>query len=131
MQTSNRKVTYVVLVTVLCVCAIAAVILFLRQRSSSSVSERQERQEPAKIDSKEPVIPEYKIKFRKEGVVPDKVYLMKGTRVIWVNNDVSNHQIAFDAPRSFKSKVLKPGESADYTFGEVGKFDYHCSLETD
>ena len=53
----------------------------------------------------------------------------KGTTVTWRNDDTAQHDVNFDdqAMDSADSKLLDQGQTYQYTFNEVGTFNYHCT----
>ena len=58
------------------------------------------------------------------GFNPDEVTIKPGDSVTWKNNDTSEHQIVSDT-NTFKSPVLKPGETWTHKFDEESSYSYH------
>jgi nitrite reductase (NO-forming) len=66
---------------------------------------------------------------------PEVLSVSVGTTVTWINNDSVFHTITSGASNGtvatpdgvFDSGEVQPGESYEYTFGESGTFDYHCT----
>jgi plastocyanin len=58
------------------------------------------------------------------GFVPLHLTIPNGDRIVSKNNDKVNHQIVAD-DGSFKSDVLKPGESFAHIFVKPGTYRYH------
>lgn len=58
-----------------------------------------------------------------------KLTIKKGTTVTWVNKDEAHHDITpTSGADDFKaSKLLAQGESYQFTFNEVGSYNYKCS----
>jgi plastocyanin len=64
---------------------------------------------------------------------PSKLMIGASTTVIWTNNDKVIHTVTSGNPYSgpskqFESAYLNPGQKYNYTFTEVGDFDYYCTL---
>lgn len=60
---------------------------------------------------------------------PDKITVKKGTTVTWTNKDEAQHDITPTGGGSDfeRSKLLAQNESYNFTFNEVGKYEYKCS----
>lgn len=68
---------------------------------------------------------------------PAEIHIRPGTRVVWVNEDATPHNVhagtAADVRRAgytpaFASPELAPGESWEYVFTAEGEFDYVCTV---
>lgn len=76
---------------------------------------------------------EVTIKMSQIKFVPQNVRVSKGTKVIWVNDDLAEHYVNTDPHPghnyypSQNSKLLKKGESYTLTFDQTGIYPYHCS----
>jgi plastocyanin len=57
----------------------------------------------------------------------DALTVPLGTKVIWVNDDTTDHTVTSD-DGIFHSGSLAPGEQFSYLFDSPGKYPYHCSL---
>ena len=70
---------------------------------------------------------------QQENVIPKVLIVNPGAKVKWINDDSVSHTIIPDAPYAeflsggFGSPVLKPGESYEYVFREVGTVNYHMT----
>lgn len=68
---------------------------------------------------------------------PQNVKIKKGTKVTWVNNEVTEHYINTDLHPAHtyfsnqNSKALKKGEGYSLIFEEEGIYPYHCSAHAD
>lgn len=61
--------------------------------------------------------------------VPAEITVQVGTTVTWTNHDNFTHSVQFkDGGLPTDPRLMKPGESATYTFGMAGTFHYQCSL---
>lgn len=60
---------------------------------------------------------------------PVNIKIPKGTTVIWTNNDGSDHTVTSDTA-VFDSGTLNRGKTFEFTFNEIGTFDYHCSFHS-
>jgi|1186.fasta_scaffold47922_2 plastocyanin len=60
---------------------------------------------------------------------PPLISIENGDTVTWKNNDAVDRQIVAD-DNSFKSPVLKPGESWSHTFVKGGTYTYHGAFKT-
>jgi plastocyanin len=56
---------------------------------------------------------------------PETLTVKKGDTVTWTNQDSAPHQIA---GTNFKSEMLSNGGIYSFTFNEIGKFEYICSV---
>jgi plastocyanin len=50
-----------------------------------------------------------------------------GTTVIWTNYDFGIHTVT-DYNGAFESDTLRPDDTFEFTFSELGTYDYHCML---
>jgi plastocyanin len=50
-----------------------------------------------------------------------------GSTVIWTNDDFGIHTVT-DNNGAFESDSLRPDDTFEYTFDNVGTYDYHCLL---
>ncbi len=62
------------------------------------------------------------------GFKPAHITVTRGTKVTWINKDMTKHTATANNARSFDSGVLRPGESYSHTFKRVGKQGYHCQI---
>lgn len=60
---------------------------------------------------------------------PPLITILNGDRVVWKNDDAVNRQIVAD-DNSWKSPVLKPGQSWARIFRSGGTFKYHGAFKT-
>ena len=58
---------------------------------------------------------------------PNNISVTSGQEVVFTNNDSVTHNILAD-DNSFSSGQLKPGQSYQKTFLNVGTISYHCSI---
>ena len=58
---------------------------------------------------------------------PSPLNVAVGTRVTWVNNDITTHDSRADNG-TFNTGFISPGASASFTFSTAGSFVYHCSI---
>ena len=59
---------------------------------------------------------------------PAHITIKRGTKVTWINKDMTKHTATANKARSFDSGVLRPGESYSHTFKTTGKQGYHCEI---
>ena len=62
------------------------------------------------------------------GFKPENVTIRPGESVSWKNNDTTEHQIVSDTG-SFKSQVLKPGETFTQKFDIESSYSYHDAMK--
>jgi plastocyanin len=68
---------------------------------------------------------------------PAEIRIRRGTTVTWINDDAVDHYVNTDAHPSHtyvlgqNSKVLKSGESFQFSFANPGIYPYHCSAHAD
>ncbi|MFZ3167073.1 MAG: PQQ-dependent sugar dehydrogenase, partial [Candidatus Methanoperedens sp.] len=58
---------------------------------------------------------------------PANITILKGTSVIWTNNDVDAHTVTSDTG-VFDSGTLNQGNTFEFMFNDTGTFKYHCAL---
>ncbi len=51
-----------------------------------------------------------------------------GGTVMWINDDVSDHDLQFLAPNKLYSGVIKPEKAWVHTFAAAGNYDYYCDF---
>ena len=54
-----------------------------------------------------------------------EVTVEAGTTVRWVNRDPVGHTVTSDEG-VWESPLVEPGGSFEFTFGEPGRYNYHC-----
>ncbi len=59
---------------------------------------------------------------------PRETDIEVGGSVMWINDDVSSHDLKFVAPNTLTSGVLKPAASWVHTFSAAGTYDYYCDF---
>jgi plastocyanin len=70
------------------------------------------------------------VQIMPNGFVPNAVTIPSDDTVTWTNKDTVPRQVVADAG-SFKSPVLKPGESYTYNFPVAGTYSYRGGLKPD
>jgi plastocyanin len=58
---------------------------------------------------------------------PAAITVPAGTRVTWTNSDVFTHSVRL-MDLGDTNLVMKPGESASYTFARPGRYRYDCAF---
>lgn len=58
---------------------------------------------------------------------PAEVTIKKDDKVIWINKDFGIHTVT-ENQGLFSSKDLRPDQTFEHTFENVGTYDYHCKL---
>lgn len=51
-----------------------------------------------------------------------------GGSVMWINDDVTSHDLKFMAPNKISSGAIKPGGAWIHTFSSAGTYDYYCDI---
>ena len=59
---------------------------------------------------------------------PRVVTVAVGTKVVWVNNDTTEHNVESTSGKAWGSPGLAPGAKYSHTFAKAGTYTYHCSL---
>jgi plastocyanin len=65
---------------------------------------------------------------------PDPVYVNVGDLVIWSNRDTQIHTATSGDPvtevpdRKFDSGMLRPENTYNFEFEQVGEYDYYCTI---
>ena len=57
---------------------------------------------------------------------PANITIKRGTRVIWINKDSTQHTATANNGKSFNSGLLRKGQRYSHTFKRAGKKGYHC-----
>ena len=59
---------------------------------------------------------------------PAVLKIRAGEKVVWINQDDSDHTVVSDDPddKDFRSDNLGHGDTFSHTFKKAGKFPYHC-----
>jgi len=61
--------------------------------------------------------------------VPADITVAAGTTVTWTNHDNFTHSVQFkDGGLPTDPQLMKPGETATFTFKNAGTYHYQCSL---
>lgn len=60
---------------------------------------------------------------------PAAITVRAGTRVTWVNHDVFTHSVRLHEVGD-SDQIMKPGDSASYTFTKPGLYHYDCIFHT-
>ncbi len=60
-------------------------------------------------------------------IVPSTITVKKGSTVIWLNQDSSNHRLVSNL---FDSAILSTDDKFNYVTDKVGTIDYHCSIHS-
>jgi len=60
---------------------------------------------------------------------PAAITVRAGTRVTWVNHDVFTHSVRLHEVGD-SDQILKPGDTAAYTFSKPGLYHYDCIFHT-
>ncbi len=60
---------------------------------------------------------------------PAAVTVRAGTRVTWTNHDVFTHSVRL-RELGDSDQIMKPGDSASYTFTRPGLYHYDCIFHT-
>jgi plastocyanin len=58
---------------------------------------------------------------------PASILIFEGTTVIWTNNESFTHTVTSDT-NVFDSGNINSGQTFDFTFNELGTFEYHCAI---
>jgi len=59
---------------------------------------------------------------------PAHITIKRGTRVIWINKDISPHTATAKNGKSFDSGLLRKGKKYAHTFKRTGKKPYFCKI---
>ena len=64
---------------------------------------------------------------------PEAINISTGTTVEWINEDAAMHTATSGGPTSgadgvFDSEILNIGDTYQFTFADVGNYDYYCIL---
>lgn len=59
---------------------------------------------------------------------PSTLNVLRGTKVIWTNNDTVPHTVTSYSGNLLNSPTLAPRESFSFVFTDVGTVNYHCTV---
>jgi plastocyanin len=59
---------------------------------------------------------------------PREIDIAVGGSVMWINDDVTSHNVKFLEPSTFNSGVMKPAATWTQTFTSAGNYDYYCDF---
>lgn len=59
---------------------------------------------------------------------PSQVEVAAGGTVIWTNNDVTAHMVAWTAPNVIDSPVIGKADSYTRSFSTPGEYRYYCNI---
>lgn len=109
------------------VVAIIAGIIFAARPSVPSTSSNTESAASANTPVQEGII---EMKIENFSFVPTELKIRVGSKVTWVNKDVTQHQLISDyqGRAEISSSSLGQGESYSHVFNLVGVYNYHCAL---
>ena len=85
---------------------------------------------PQQISSQIPAYtPKTTVLIESAGVNPQILVVERGVTVTWLNIDIGRHIITSDNgdPDSFTSPLLETNHRYQYTFTELGTYNYHCT----
>jgi plastocyanin len=68
----------------------------------------------------------FKISIKNFAFNPATLTIKRGAIVTWTNDDSATHTVVITGVTN--SGNIKSGQSFNYTFNNVGTFDYHCSI---
>jgi plastocyanin len=68
--------------------------------------------------------PEQTVELIENDYVPAELTIKKGQTVLWINKDLDRHDVV---SATFNSPLMGKGDTFEYTFNEVGTFDYACT----
>jgi len=71
--------------------------------------------------------PAAEVKINNFSFGPQKLVVLRGTRVTWTNRDDIPHTVV-STEGAFKSRVLDTDEKFAYTFRKPGTYGYFCSV---
>lgn len=67
----------------------------------------------------------FAIEIKDSAFVPANISITKGSTVTWTQKDTIPHSVTGPG---FNSSQLKQGQTYNYTFNNVGKFNYSCLI---
>lgn len=57
---------------------------------------------------------------------PKELKIKKGTTITWINKDDARHNVVTTNNDEVKAKLFGQNEKFEFTFNNVGEFDYKC-----
>ena len=66
------------------------------------------------------------VRIRNFSFGPGELRVRPGTRVIFANCDNVQHSSTSDAIEGWDSGLISPNTTYEHTFGQAGRFPYHC-----
>jgi LPXTG-motif cell wall-anchored protein len=68
------------------------------------------------------------INVRNLTFTPATITVIRGSSVLWPNNDRAAHAITGDTTDGPRGGVMQPGQQFGFSFNHVGTFTYHCAI---
>jgi plastocyanin len=66
------------------------------------------------------------VEIKQMKFVPDVLHLKAGDTVLWINEDITDHDVTEEANKAWSSSKLSPGQSWKKVFTKSE--DYYCSI---
>lgn len=82
---------------------------------------------PNPTPTPDPTPADLNVSIEGSAYVKNSMTIAQGTKVRWTNKDAAAHTVTSDEGK-FDSGNLSSGQTFDYTFNELGTFNYHCAL---
>jgi len=61
---------------------------------------------------------------------PNNITITTGDKVTWINKDFGIHAVT-ENQGLFGSEDLRPDQTFEYEFEDIGTYEYHCKLHPD
>jgi plastocyanin len=96
-------------------------VLGVPANASSSVS-------TSTLTSTVPVSSDTIVEIKNFSFNPSTLTIKTGSKVTWINNDVTAHTVTSNSGNLLNSKPLSPGQSFSFTFTNPASVNYHCNI---
>ena len=126
------KKPYVIILVVVVIAVGGVTWLMLSKKDTKSnttntATTDQPTKEPPPVNA---AVATDKVTIKDFSFSPATITVKKGTTVTWTNQDSTSHTVTSTTGTTLNSNTLKPGDTYQVTFNEVGTFDYHCKIHS-
>lgn len=143
MKKITMFITAVITITLLVSGGVVVLLQSSANKSSETELDSNDLSEARSIDLTNQT--EVAIDISESGYSMPDIKVKKGTKVIWVNRDTTQHNVMTDhegssmshdpsamdtEPSTMSSPLLADGESYSFVFNETGEVAYHCASHT-
>jgi plastocyanin len=123
-----KRSTVGILVAIVAVIAIVAVVMMHNNKDDKKDVDKHASMGMQSNNNSTGTATSDKVTIQDFSFGPATTTVKKGTTVTWTNNDSAPHTVTGSNGKGPQSGNLSKGDTYQYTFDEVGTFDYICSI---